>query len=435
MVCIQIAVAQTVSQKIDTIYYDSNYKGVPVKAFASYMTIVYMSNDTQYSNIEKTFYITGELQGEFTPVSIDKSDLNKSKFKGNYITYYRSGGKSSEGFYNDYSKQHGLRKNYYENGKIKDIANFNNGFPDGESQQFYENGNISAKANYINGEINGTLKQYFEDGGNAYIETEMFAGKPKYDFITYVDANDNRTKYDKDFLNIIQENPSPSDRKSTISNGRNYFYYQMNGIFIAVDINAVNEIDKFWEVSLVIGNNSKKPFTFETNQIICYLEDADKVKSLKVYTSNEFSALVGKRIRRKSLWNALGENLATMNAGTTTSTASGYVNSAGVAIDNQGYAAAGISSSYGSASNQTYSGAAQYQANQTARQNINQYNDKLQQYKQALDEGYLQSNTINPGESITGNINAKYIFKKGSELILKIPVNGTTYSFSWKLNK
>jgi len=448
------ALSNTFAQEIDTIYYDSNWKGVPVKALAAYMRIIYKApKGTLYSDVQKDYFITGELQaeGDF-PVYIDRYDDSKSKWKGKYTRYYKNGKKEAEGFNNDSSKYEGIQTVFYENGNIKSSANFKNGELHGELTQnfengkiqgkaqyvegllngekqlyfengkqsevtifkdnlpqstivFYENGSVKAKATFVNEKISGTMFQYYEDGSGC-IETEMLDGNPKYEHVTYIDNNGNRTKYDKNLENIIADDPAANDLKSTISNGKNYYYYQMNGIFIAVDINAVNEIDKFWEASLVIGNNSNKPFTFETNQIICYLENGDKVESLKVYTSDEFSALVGKKIRRKSYWNAVGENLATMNAGTTTSTTSGYVNSAGVAVDNQGYAAAGISSSYGSASNKTYSGAAQYQANQTARQNVNQYNEQLQQYKQALDQGYLQSNTINPGESITGNVNS-----------------------------
>ena len=152
----------------------------------------------------------------------------------------------------------------------------------------------------------------------------MLNGNPKYDYVTYVDKEGNRTKYDKNLENIITEEPTTNDRKSTISNGRNFYYYQMNGIFIAVDVNAVDEMGKYWEASIVVGNNTNKPFIFDTSNMICYLEEEEKVESLKVYTSNEFSALVGKKIRRKSYWNAVGENLATMNAGTTTNNTSGY---------------------------------------------------------------------------------------------------------------
>lgn len=447
----------TFAQKVDTIYYDSNWKGVPIKSFASYMTVVYMSDNPQYPNLYKSFYITGEVQSVFTPVSVDKYDAEKSKFVGNYTTYYKSGNKRSDGVYNNASQEHGRHIEYYENGNIKAVGNYINGQPDGEvvfnfengkmsevttykdnlpqsTVAYYENGNIKAKASLYNGKINGTMYQYYEDGSGS-IETEMLDDNPKYDYVTYVDKEGNRTKYDKNLENIITDEPTTNDRKSTISNGRNFYYYQMNGIFIAVDVNAVDEMGKYWEASIVVGNNTNKPFIFDTSNLICYLENDENVESLKVYSSDEFSALVGKKIKIKSRWNAFGENLATMNAGTTTNNTSGYVNSAGVVIDNQGYAAAGVSSTYGNVNSTTHSGAAQYQANQIARQNINQYNDQLLQYKQALDEGYLQSNNINPGESITGNVCAKYKYKKGSTLTLKIPVNGITYGFSWNLSK
>lgn len=475
------ALTSTFAQKVDTIYYDSNWKGVPIKSFASYMTVVYMSDNPQYPNLYKSFYITGEVQSVFTPVSVDKFDAEKSKFVGNYTTYYKSGNKRSDGVYNNASQEHGRHIEYYENGNIKAVGNYINGQPDGEmifnfengkvqgkiqyvngllngEKQFYfengklsavetykdnlpkstityyENGNLKAKASFLNEKINGTMYQYFEDGSGC-VETEMLDGNPKYDYVIYVDKEGNRTKYDKNLENIITEEPTTNDRKSTISNGRDFYYYQMNGIFIAVDVNAVDEMGKFWEASIVVGNNTNKPFIFDTSNMICYLEKEDKVESLKVYTSNEFSALVGKKIRRKSFWNAVGENLATMNAGTTTNNTSGYVNSAGVAVDNQGYVAAGVSSTYGSINSTTHNGAAQYQANQMASQNINQYNNQLSQYKQALDEGYLQSNNLNSGESITGNVCIKYQYKKGSTLVLKIPVNGISYYFSWNLAK
>lgn len=452
-----LAFSYTFAQKVDTIYYDTNWKGVPIRAFASYMTVVYMSDNPQYPNLYKSFYITGEIQSIFTPVSVDKFDAEKSKFVGNYITYYKTGNKRSEGAYNNASQPHGKLIEYYENGNIKATGNYYNGYLEGDvilnyesgkaseitfyktnipesTITYYENGNLKAKANFVNNKIQGTMFQYFENG-NGYVETEMINGNPKFDYVTYVDKEGNRTKYDKNLENIISEQPTLNDLKSTISNGRNFYYYQMNGIFIAVDINAVDEMGKYWEASIVVGNNTNKPFIFDTSNMICYLEKEDKVESLKVYTSNEFSALVGKKVRRKSYWNAVGENLATMNAGTTTNNTSGYVNSAGVAVDNQGYVAAGVSSTYGNVNSTTHNGAAQYQANQIARQNINQYNNQLNQYKQALDEGYLQSNNINPGESITGNVCIKYQFKKGSVLILKIPVNGITYNFSWNLTK
>jgi len=66
--CINIIKAQNVTtksvSKIDTIYYDAQGKGVPNKAFAAYMRLIYKSDDPHYKNISRDYYITGELQGE-----------------------------------------------------------------------------------------------------------------------------------------------------------------------------------------------------------------------------------------------------------------------------------------------------------------------------------------------------------------------------------
>ena len=258
------------AQKVDTLYYDSNWKGVPVKTFATYMTITYMSKDSKFGNLEKSFYITGELQGEFNPVYIDKYDGKNSRFKGNFTTYYKSGKKEFEGFYNDSSKIHGVHtgyyesgskkiethykngipegemKSFYENGKVKNITIFSNGIPNGEHLEYYESGNIEAKGSYINGKIEGTLFQFFDEANSNSIEIEIQNNVPKHEYITYVDKSGNRTKYDKEFKNLIQDTPTSADRKSTIKNGNQFLYYQMNGLFIAVNITISNKFGKYY---------------------------------------------------------------------------------------------------------------------------------------------------------------------------------------------
>ena len=460
VIILMIAIKSIFAQKIDTIYYDSNLKGVPIKTFASYMTIVYTSNDPHYQNIGKTFYITGELQCDVIPVYIDKYDASKNRFKGNFTSYYKSGIKQEVGFYNDSSNRQGVFNNYYENGNIANIAIFNNGLIDGESKEYKENGKLETLTKWSNGKPQiatsyyedgaiqsiipfanekpeGTIIQYIEAGSGAYVETEMKNGEPKNNYVTYVDANGNRTKYDNKMENIIQDTPTSIDLKTTLANGEQFLYYQMNGIFLAVKITAENEVGKYYVASIALGNNGNKPILFETEKLTCTVDQDSKSYNCKVYSSDEFSNIVGKKLRSRSFWNALGESLATTNAGvstsTSTNTSAGYVNSAAVGADNNGNVAVGVGSSYGanstSSQTQNYSRSDQYQANQTANKNISQYNGQLDQYKQAVDEGYLKSNEVAPGQTITGNVNIKY--QKGDRLQLNIPISGVIYSFIW----
>jgi antitoxin component YwqK of YwqJK toxin-antitoxin module len=474
------------SQKIDTLYYDSNWKGVPVKALAAYMRIIYKApKGTLYSDIQKDYFITGELQaeGDF-PIYIDRYDDSKSKWKGKYIRYYKNGKKEAEGFNNDSSQYEGKQYLFYESGQLKWSGDFNNGLPNGELQQFYENGkpsessiytngklqssnkffengkqseaniyvdgaissgikyyengNVQFKATFKNEKVNGTFFQYLEDGSGHY-ETEMLAGEKVSNMTTFEDNNGNRIKYNLESKEVIQDKPTLADMKSTVSNGATFLYYKMNGIFLAVNTTISSDNGKYFLASIVIGNNLNQSIQFEADKLSGYVEKDVKTYTCKVYTSDEFATIVGKKLRSKSFWNSVGQNLATMNAGVSTSSTStlsaGYVNSAALAADNNGNVVAGVGSAYGANSTvsqtQTYNAGAQYQANQNAQRNISQYNNQLEQYQSALDEGYLKSNVIESGKSITGNMNIKY--QKGDKFILYIPLNGSVYPFEWTM--
>ena len=129
MICIQFISAH----KNDTIYYDQNWKGVSTMALATYMRVVYKSNDSQNTDIVKDFYISGKLQSEgFIPVYIDKTDNKKSKFKGHAISYYKSGKIQLESSRNDSCQLEGEYVYYFQNGLKMLRGTFKNGKKDGE---------------------------------------------------------------------------------------------------------------------------------------------------------------------------------------------------------------------------------------------------------------------------------------------------------------
>lgn len=449
------------AQKVDTIYYDANWKGVAIKTFATYMRIAYISNDTHYNSVCKDFFISGELQGEATPVYIDKYDDSNSRFKGHFVTYYKSGIKESEGYHNDSGQYEGKYVEYYEDGILKADFNMKNGQPEGEQRNYYENGKLSELSVYNNGigqskttyyesgalnfkstfkneKVDGTFFQYLENGSGHY-ETEMLDGQKVNNYTTFEDNTGNRIKYNIESKEVVQDKPTLADMKSTVSNGATFLYYKMNGIFLAVNVTISSDNGKYFLASIVVGNNLNKSIVFEADKLNGFVEKDVKTYACKPYTSDEFANIVGKKLRRKSYWNAVGERFATMNAGVSTSSTStlstGYVNSAAIVADNNGNVAAGVGSAYGANSTvsqtQNYNAGAQYQANQNAQRNISQYNNQLEQYQSALDEGYLKSNTVEPGKSITGNMNAK--FQKGDTFILYIPLNGSIYQFKWNI--
>ncbi len=211
MICVQVVIAQ----KIDTTFYDANWKGVPTKAMASFMRIA-ITNDSQSSTI-KDYYITGELQSEgLIPVYIDKNDDKKSKFKGHSTSYYKSGQKQSEYYKNDSCQFDGEAVSYHENGnpsyKIvykdgvsQEETDYNerglkitllkgiiiNGKFEGERTEFHENGLRKNKGTIKDGKWEGTFYQFNVDG--SYAELEYKDGQPKKDYIL-VGLNGKRTK-------------------------------------------------------------------------------------------------------------------------------------------------------------------------------------------------------------------------------------------------
>lgn len=102
---------------IDSIYYDSKWRGVPDKALASYMRVIFTPKDTTSKKEFKDYYITGELQGKGKFIYIDKYNDENSIFEGECISYYKSG-KIHEKLFFSNGKMNGISTIYDENEKI-----------------------------------------------------------------------------------------------------------------------------------------------------------------------------------------------------------------------------------------------------------------------------------------------------------------------------
>ena len=71
--------------------------------------------------------------------------------------------KQVEGFV-DNGKRTGTWKLYFESGKLKKKATYQNDTENGEEIFWFENGNLEKKGSYINGKLNGKYEWYFENG-------------------------------------------------------------------------------------------------------------------------------------------------------------------------------------------------------------------------------------------------------------------------------
>lgn len=84
--------------------------------------------------------------------------------KGAYVTFYASGMPEEEGDW-QITKHVGIFRRYHPNGKISQEFNFDpSGKRVGEQKYYHENGKLMIKGNWVNGQENGELIEFYEDG-------------------------------------------------------------------------------------------------------------------------------------------------------------------------------------------------------------------------------------------------------------------------------
>ena len=148
---------------VDTIYYDSNWKGVPEPIFADYYYIRYVSEDDNYPNKFRGYWMSGELQSEGEFISIDKYNHENSVFNSTCKDYYKNG-KIREIIPYRTGKIHGKAFQYYEEGNLSQSTEFEDGKREGEETLYYPNGKIQSIAFFKNDSFHGIVKTYNEDG-------------------------------------------------------------------------------------------------------------------------------------------------------------------------------------------------------------------------------------------------------------------------------
>src|SRR5574344_518282 len=207
--------------KIDTIYYDKDWKGVSNRTFADYYRLAYYPENTMYKKQLRDYYITGELQSTKGFVTIDKFDDSKSVFDGDVTTYFRNGKVSG--------KQH------YQNGKLN-----------GEFYEYGEDGLIIKKGNYLNGELSGLYVVFLEKG--AYTQAEYVNGRPKYDYYVMSNPEGQIVKIKYSDNQPLWESPSEGERKTEYRKGQPWQYYNKNGLTVAQTNTVVKDYGKWYRI-------------------------------------------------------------------------------------------------------------------------------------------------------------------------------------------
>jgi len=409
-------------EKIDTIYYDKDWKGVTNRAFADFYRIAVYPDNNLYKKQFRDYYITGELQASGGFISIDEIDDSKSIFDGECI-------------------------NYFKNGKVASRKTVRNGKINGEFCEYSEDGLFKRKGTFAEDELSGLYTEFLEDG--SYIQAEYLAGKPKYDYYVMSNQSGFLLKIRFSDNQPIWESPAVSERKTEYRKGTAWQYYIKNGLTVAQTNTTVKDYGKWHRIDLIISNNSMIPIEFDPELITAFSVDKkEKQIDLAVWSSERYM----KKVKRSQTWAAIGmglaEGLATMNAGYSTSTTNSSAYYSGTsnrygnvsAYGSGGYAYGSYSgnstysgSAYGTSTTNTYDATAAYQARVLSAQRMADFDNAQWQERQSKDEGYLKKTTIYPGETITGYVHIER--KTGKSVYITVDINGAKYLYGWNYGK
>lgn len=431
--------------KIDTIYYDQEWKVVNHPAFASYFRILASSNEDGASKKYRSFYINGTLQADGNYISLDKEDDAKSVFDGKCVGYHENG-KNSFVYNYQNGKQEGLQTEYYETGSVKKECEYRYGVPHGLYNEYDENGIQIKKALFRNGKLNGDYYEFSPETGVTIYANMLNDTYNKY---TYFSPDGYNMDFDRETNSPIYKTPSSAERKLYVDNGNEMPYYVCNGILVGMKYSNVNDYGKYAMIEITIINNLDTDFEFDPTKIRGTEEDTENL--LFALSASEYDKKVRNRQGWASALNAIGNAIDASNAGrsSSTTTVSGRVDNAtgyaGAAVgaygNNTGYRSAGAAVGVGASASSTrykgastttsYDGTSAYWINEHNKQQQADYDAQLAADRAARQQGYLKTQTISRGSSISGFVMLPLTKKN---IVITIPVHGIDYKFRWLNN-
>lgn len=156
-----------------TEYFDDNWNRCKQKDASFYRLVTYQE-ENKPKGVIKDYYISGQLQSEFTAVYLDYDDEGKNFHEGEAIWYYKNGRIEQKRYYYN-NNINGKNSHYYDNGEIAQEVNYKNGILDGPYLQWYKTGKPKIIALYENGElVESKFIEYDENGLGALVYHENF---------------------------------------------------------------------------------------------------------------------------------------------------------------------------------------------------------------------------------------------------------------------
>ena len=258
---------EELQDRIDTIYYNKNWKVTKNKAFASYYRLALYPADKAATKEFKTYYISGELQGDGNFITLDKTDDSKSKLCDQVTTYFK-------------------------NGDIEEKKNYTDGKLNGEYISYYSNKNVKEHYTMANGQKDGIHASFTEDGRVCTL-TPYKSGVPE-GFYVVVDADGNYSKYSLSDKKPILETPSTEEIETEYKNGVAWPYYNKNGLIVGASNSMVDNIGDYREIGIFIVNKSMINVDIDPAQIEVYSIKNKKRKNYELVSAEEYDEKIMK---------------------------------------------------------------------------------------------------------------------------------------------
>lgn len=375
---------EELQDRIDTIYYNKNWKVTKNKAFAYYYRLALYPADKAASKEFKTYYISGELQGDGNFITLDKTDDSKSKLCDQVTTYFK-------------------------NGDIEEKKNYTDGKLNGEYISYYSNKNVKEHYTMANGQKDGIHASFTEDGRVCTL-TPYKSGVPE-GFYVVVDADGNYSKYSLSDKKPILETPSTEEIETEYKNGVAWPYYNKNGLIVGASNSMVDNIGDYREIGIFIVNKSMINVDIDPAQIEVYSIKNKKRKNYELVSAEEYDEKIMKfkkknakrNIKKKVVIEKERENNVNANLG--------------AQVFNAG----------------TSNTLKEFQKRICNMKVLSDGNRMKYAEKMPEDLGYLERTTVHPGEIVSG-----YLYtsdRKAVDLFVKVTIKGVNYLFEWKEEK
>jgi hypothetical protein len=263
------------------------------------------------------------------------------------------------------------------------------------------------------------------------LRSKFNLNSPKFNFDgVSVLSNENLEKLD--YLGLFEQFPV-KEKGYFYKNGNLVQFSVSKGYVISMTLTPSDQFKNFNDCYVSIENHTSKRVDFFPERMSGYLLDYKEPTSLMTY--EDYSRKVARKQAATTFFVALGEYADAAGAGKTTSTSTitqeSYINGSFgsyndyVDLNMRTYSNSTINTSQ-------FSNSAQYFANQNAKNNVNNLTRNFLEIQNAINEGYLKTNTIFPNSRINGYFS--FDAKRSNYIRINVPIGKEMFEFEWPVD-